>query len=246
MDSTTNQSRNERQALTTALKVLLACGIASSVLYVGGEVLASVTRPGYSYVNQVVSELAAIGASTRPMMLAIFSVYNALVVAFAAGVWGAARGKRSLQVSAVMLGVYAVVGEVTQLFSPMQARGSVMAATDVGHMVLTAVEVLSIVLMIAFASGASGKGFRLYSIVTIVALMAAGIAVGAQSQHMTAAIASTPWAGILERVNIYGTMLWVAALATTLWNTCAGAAETVARRTATPSIAPRGTVNVVR
>jgi hypothetical protein len=27
----------------------------------------------------------------------------------------------------------------------------------------------------------------------------------------------TPWMGVLERVNIYGIMLWVAALAVLLW-----------------------------
>jgi hypothetical protein len=179
---------------------------------------------GYSYVNQAVSELLAIGIPTRPWMLALFSVYNVLVLLFAEGVRRAADGKRGLKLASIALVVYAVVGEVTQVFSPMNPRGSVATATDFGHMILTAVEVLSIVAFMAFASGAAGKGFRFYSILTIVALMAAGIAVGAQAGQMTAAAASTPWAGILERVNIYGTMLWVLALAVTLLRARAGAA----------------------
>jgi hypothetical protein len=235
MSSTEIKTQDERLALLRAVKVMLALGIASSVLYVGGEVLASMSLQGYSYANQAVSELLAIGAPTRPWMLALFSLYNVLVLLFAEGVRRSAGGRRGLKVAAVALVAYAVVGEVTQIFSPMNPRGSVATATDLGHMVLTAVEVLSIVAFIAFASGAAGRGFRLYSILTIVALMAAGLAVGAQAGHMTAAVASTPWAGILERVNIYGTMLWVLVLAVTLLRAPSG--RKAARAAATHVIA---------
>jgi len=163
-----------------------------------------------------VSELAAIGAPTRTLMLVLFGVYNLLVIAFAAGVWASAGTKRSLRFAAVTFVVYAVVGQVTQMFSPMNPRGSVATATDVGHIVLTAVEVLSIVLFIAFGSGARGRGFRVFSVLSILIIMAGGIVTGMLSTHMTALASSTPWAGITERVNIYGTMLWIAALAVVL------------------------------
>ncbi len=198
------------------MNVGLACGILSSLLYVAGDALAALRWEGYSYVNQAVSELAALGGPTRPRMLVLFSAYNLLVFAFAAGVWKSAGKKRPLRVAAIMLAVYAAVGEVTQMFSPMHLRGSATSATDVGHMVLTAVEVLSIVLFIGFGSGARGKGFRLYSIGTILVLVAAGALVAAQAPHMTAQGASTPWAGIMERLNIYLTMLWVLVFAVVL------------------------------
>jgi hypothetical protein len=208
----TAHAGSESTTLTTVTRALLACGVLSSLLYVGTDLLASMRWVGYSYVNQAVSELNAIGAPTRPLTLGLFSVYNVLVIAFAAGVWASADKKRSLRVAAVMLVVYAVVGAVTNFFSPMHLRGSATSGTDVGHIVLTAVEVLSIVLFMAFGAAALGKDFRIYSIATILALVAAGALVGAQSTHMTAQAASTPWAGILERVNIYGTLLWVAVL----------------------------------
>jgi len=195
------------------LTALLACGIVSSILYIGGEIAASMSWAGYSYANQAVSELVAIGAPTRPFMLALFAVYNLLVIAFAAGVWRSAGTKRPMRIAAVMLIVYAVVGQVTQVFSPMNPRGSVATATDVGHIVLTTVEVLSIVAFIAFGSGARGGGFRIYSVVSILVIMAGGIVTGMLSTQMTALASSTPWAGLTERVNIYGTMLWIAAFA---------------------------------
>jgi hypothetical protein len=149
-------------------------------------------------------------------MLLLFTAYNLLVIAFAAGVWKSAGEKRSLRVASIMLVIYAVVGEVTQLFSPMQARGSATSATDIGHIILTAVEVLSIVLFIAFGSGARGKTFRIYSVASIVILIGAGVLTGVLSTNMTAAASSTPWAGAIERVNIYGTMLWIAMLGVAL------------------------------
>jgi len=198
------------------IRGLLLCGILSSVLYVVGDVLAARMWDGYSYANQAVSELAGLGAPTRPFMLGLFTVYNVLVVVFAAGVWRAAHRDRALRATAIAFVVYAVVGELTQLFSPMTGRGAQMAANDVGHIVLTAVEVLSIILFIALGSGAGGRGFRAYSVASILVIIAAGVLTGYVSTGMTADAASTPWAGLLERVNIYGTMLWIGVFAAVL------------------------------
>jgi hypothetical protein len=218
MNLSAPHATKELQVQNTARKILLICGILSSLLYVTADVLAAMKWEGYSYINQAVSELSAIGAPTRPLIVALFSIYNVLVIAFAIGVWPSVGKKRFLRIAAIMLVIYAVIGEVTLLFSPMNLRGSAMAANDVGHITLTAVEVLSIVLFMAFGSGADGKWFRVYSIATIVTLMVAGILTGMLSTQMTAEAASTPWAGVAERVNIYGTMLWILVLALTLLN----------------------------
>jgi len=215
-DSSVMRMRFESVAGAATPRGLLICGIVSSLLYVVGEVVASSALAGYSYANQAVSELVAVGVATRPFMLVLFSAYNVLVIVFATGVWRSAGEQRSLRVAAAMLAVYAVVGEATQVFSPMNPRGSTMAANDVGHILLTAVEVLSIVLFIAFGSTVGGKGFRFYSAATIVVLIAAGIATGVLSTHMTAEVMSTPWAGITERVNIYATMVWISVFAAAL------------------------------
>ncbi len=240
MGTTGTSTTNVRRSLTTAAKALLACGIVSSLVYLTADVAGSLSLSGYVWTHQAVSELLAIEATTRPMMLALMSVYNVLVIALAAGVWLAAGDRRALKASALALVVYAVVGEVTQAFSPMHQRGfsAAVTATDVGHMVLTALEVLSIVAMIALASGARGRGFRAYSVVSILVIIAAGVTTGTMVQHMTVAASSTPWAGLMERVNIYGTMLWVAALAVALLRT--RMVDAVTRRAATPAIAARG------
>lgn len=202
------------------LKALLACGVVSGFVYLAADAIASMRWAGYVFQNQAVSELVAIEAPTRPLMLFLFTVYNLLVLAFAAGVWRSWGAKRSVRVASVMLVIYAVVGELTQLFSPMHVRGSgAITATDLGHMILTAVEVLSIVAFIAFGSGARGRGWRIFSVLAILVIMAGGIITGALSTHMTALASSTPLAGLAERVNIYGTMLWIAAFGTVLTQT---------------------------
>lgn len=218
MAEITSATQGARRA-SRAVDYLLLCGIVSSLLYAAGDLLATMQWPAYSFANQAVSELAAYGAPTRPFMLLVFSAYNALVVAFAVGVWRSAAEKRSLRVASVMLVIYAVVGELTQLFSPMSPRGTAAAPNDVGHILLTVVEVLSIVLFIAFGSGARGRAFRIYSIVSVVVIMAAGLLAGAVSTHISANPASTPWLGLIERVNIYATMLWIAMLGVVLRRT---------------------------
>jgi hypothetical protein len=53
-------------------KLLLVCGILSSLLYVATVVLAAMRWEGYSSTSQTVSELIAIDAPTRPLVVPLF------------------------------------------------------------------------------------------------------------------------------------------------------------------------------
>jgi hypothetical protein len=63
-----------------------------------------------------------------------------------------------------------------------------------------------------FGATLLGKRFRYYSYATIAVLVVFGLLTSLQAGKMVANEA-TPWMGLTERVNIYATMLWVAALA---------------------------------
>ena len=202
---------------STALKFLLMCGVLSSLLYIGTDILAATLfYPGYSYTSQQVSELSAIGAPTRPLWVAMGRAYGFLMIAFGIGVWLSAGRKHSLRIAGILMVAYVIIGI---FWPPMHQRGSLgsssMPTTDVLHLVFTAATVLLIVLFIAFGSGAVGKRFRIYSIGTIVAMLVAGGAVGTQVQAIAAG-RPTPWFGLIERVSVYAPMLWVAVLATML------------------------------
>ena len=198
----------------TIAKVLLVCGILSSLVYVGTDILASLLYEGYSYTDQAISELSAIGAPTRPLWVAMGFLYNPLMIAFGVGVWLSAGPKRSLRVAGILLVVYGALGLTAPLF-PMNLREAEKTLTDTMHIIGTSLTVLLIVLFIGFGSGARGKWFCLYSILTILITLAFGALTGMQGSRVGAGL-PTPWLGVLERVCVYSPMLWVLVLAVVL------------------------------
>jgi hypothetical protein len=201
------------------LNILLVCGIISSVLYIGTDIFAATIYPGYSYTAQQVSELSALGAPTRPLWIAMTSVWTLLVVAFGIGVWRLAGLKRSLRITGLLLVAFGIIGLSWTLFSPMNLRGTIetvtASTTDTMHLVIGGLQILVMVLFIAFGSGASGRAFRIYSIATIMAMLVFGALVSTQVSAIAAG-QPTPWMGVVERVAVYSPMLWVLALAIVL------------------------------
>ncbi|PSM49156.1 DUF998 domain-containing protein [Chroococcidiopsis sp. CCALA 051] len=192
-------------------KVLLVCGILSSLLYVATVVLAAIRWEGYSSTSQTVSELIAIDAPTTPLVVPLFITYSLLVYAFGVGIWRSAGRKRALRFAAVGLVGKEVLGLVVTLFFPMHLRGVEGTLTDTMHAILTGVGVLFMLLAIGFAATAFGKRFRLYSIATILILLVFGILAGLDGSRLAANL-PTPWMGVWERINIFGYMLWVVVL----------------------------------
>lgn len=112
--------------------------------------------------------------------------------------------------------MYGVVGFPGLMLFPMHVRGGAeIITTDIMHIVVTSVTVLSIVLFTGFGATADGKWFRLYSIVTIVIVILFGAWTGLDATRMAAQL-PTPWMGVKERISVYGSMLWVLVLAAIL------------------------------
>ena len=195
-------------------KVLLICGILASLLYVGTDILAAMRWEGYSYTSQSVSELRAIGAPTRPFLVPVLLIYAMLEIAFGWGVREAAGQKRVLRIAGVLLIGLGVVDLVAPFF-PMHLRGAEKSLTDTMHIILTVVTVLLILLIIGFGAVAEGNRFRVYSIATIVILIVCGAWAFWDGPRIAANL-PTPWIGVRERINIYGYMLWMLALAVVL------------------------------
>lgn len=82
------------------LKVLLICGIVASLLFVSTDILAGTLYTGYSFTNQAVSELFAIGAPTSHFVVPLFTLYSVLLAAFTLGIWmSACRNHATLKAS---------------------------------------------------------------------------------------------------------------------------------------------------
>ncbi|KAM3102684.1 DUF998 domain-containing protein [Phormidesmis sp. 146-12] len=196
-------------------KVLLVCGILSSLIYVTTVVLAPMQWEGYSSASQTVSELIAIDAPTTPFVVPLFILYSLLVYAFGVGVWQSAGQKRTLRFAAVGLVGKEVLGLVATLLFPMHLRGVEGTLTDTMHATLTGVGLLFMLLALGCAAIAFGKWFRLYSIATILIFVVFGVLAGLDGSRLEANL-PTPWMGVWERINIFAYMLWVVVLSIAL------------------------------
>jgi hypothetical protein len=199
-------------------KILLVCGVLSSLLYVGMNVFVPMQWEGYSSASQTISELSAIGAPTRPLWVSLAIVYTLLVAAFGMGVWQSAGRNRHLHIAGGSLVTYGVIG-IGWPLAPMHLR-EVLATggatlSDTMHIVFAMVSVLLMLLAIGFGAAAFGKTFRRYSIATIVILIVFGALTVPGASNIQANL-PTPWLGVWERINIGVFLLWVVVLAITL------------------------------
>lgn len=188
-------------------RVLIISGLISSLLYLVTDIIASAKYEGYSYFAQCFSELQAIGAPTRVFIVILMSMYNLLVILFALGIKLTDKRKRACLMGWMMIG-YSISGEVTTLLFPMHMRGVKGTISDTMHANLTYVFVLSTLLFIGLAATLYGKGFLIYSIVTILILILFGTLAGMDGSMMAANL-PTPWLGVKERINIYASLLWI-------------------------------------
>jgi len=196
-------------------KILLACGVLSSFLYVGTDVLGALRYEGYRYASQAVSELMAVGAPSKPLVDPLFLIYDVLVIAFGAGVCTVARRNRALRVIGSLLIGIGVIGFVATLFFPMNQRGTAHAGTDTPHVVVTIALTVCILSAIAFGTTLSARWFRAYSMATLLTMVVFGAMAAADGVRL-AAQEPTPWLGVTERVNIGAYLVWVVVLALSL------------------------------
>jgi len=211
MKRLTIQATDERSTNVRRMSLLL-CGIFASTLYIVVNIVAVMLYDGYDASSQTVSELSAIGAPTRLFWVSMMIMYSSLMIAFGWGVWQSSNRTRVRIVGALLI-IDAIVG----LFWPPMHQREVLAAgggtiTDTLHIVFTFITVPLMLLAIGFGSTAFGKGFRNYSIITLIVLIVAGILTGIDGPKVEANL-PTPWIGIWERINIGAYMLWVVVFA---------------------------------
>ena len=196
-------------------RLLLLCGILSSLLYVAMNVFVAMQWVEYSSMSQTVSELSAVGAPTRPLWVGLAFAYTLLVTAFGWGVLASARHHRPLRIAGGLLVAYGLTGLVWP-FAPMHQRAVLVMGggtlSDTMHIVLSIVTVLLMLLAIGFAAAAVGRRFRLYSIATMLLLVGLGTLVFMDAPRISADL-PTPRIGLWERLDIGLFLLWVVVLA---------------------------------
>jgi hypothetical protein len=213
----------------TIRTVLIASGIAAAVWWVAIDVVGSLRYPGYSYVDQTISELSAIGAPTRTFMMTVSGIpYLVLMIAFGVGVWIVAGRTRAGRVVGALLIVEAIFGFAGGVLFPMATREVLAAGEETLRNRLHAPYGLGMpilfVLVTIVGSRLLGKRFRWYSYATIIVTLVTGFMVGMQVEQMQAN-EPTPWLGVIERTTAYVPMLWIVVLSIALLRT--NASETV-------------------
>ena len=197
-----------------ARKVLLACGVLSSLLYVATDIIGARQWSGYSYVDQTISELAAIGAPSRPLAAILFLIYGLLLIPFSAGFLASAGGDRNLRIAAIAFAGVPLAGFVSSFF-PIHVRGTAWTINETMHSILTGITVVMFVTSMAYAAHAAGRKFLAYSIVTIAVTLLFGALAGWTGRHLAENL-PTPWIGITERISVFAYLAWVAAVAVVL------------------------------
>jgi len=192
---------------------LLSCGVVSALTYVGTDLAASALYPGYSFADQAVSELFAIGAPTSRPVVILFSLRSALLLLFALGIWRVSGNSRALRLMSVMFAASAINALMLWNLFPMHMRGQPRTFTDTMHLILAAnpfVLVSAVAGIVAFKNW-----FRVASLAAVLII----VLLATYAFHYAPALdagEATPGLGLAERMAQYAYQLWQIALAVLL------------------------------
>jgi hypothetical protein len=192
---------------------LLACGIAGAALYPLSDIFATTRYPAFSYRDQAVSELFAIGAPTSTLVVSLFSVSSTLLFLFSIGIWMSASGRRRVRWLAVMMALNTLDALVLWNFFPMHMRGAQPTFTDTMHGAL-AIDPFLLAAVVLGAVAFRGW-FRVYTVATLVFTSVFAF-IGFSYVSAVVANQPTPWMGAIERAAQYATNIWYAVLAVML------------------------------
>jgi hypothetical protein len=202
----------DRWPAESTLKVLLACGILSSLWYIAINIYIPLRYEGYSFAVHTVSELSALGAPTRELWVLSTMPYAVLFTAFGWGVMQAAAGNRALRVTAWLIIAYCIFNFY---WPPMHMRGSEPSLTDTLHITWAAVTLFTMLCMMGFGAAALGRRFRIYTAASVVVFIVFGALIGIEAPGIQANL-PTPHLGIWERINMGAFFLWTAVFASAL------------------------------
>ncbi len=211
MEATALSTNRTPSGRLQAKKLLLICGILSSLWYIAINVYVPAQYEGYRVASYTVSELSAIGAPTRQLWLSLVIAYPVLFAAFGWGVLLSSRDGR-LRVTGGLIIAYAIFNAY---WPPMHMRGIEPTLTDTLHIAWAMTVVLLMIAMMVLAALALGKRFRIYTISTIVMHLIFGVLSAFEAPNIPRND-PTPMIGIWERINIGVFMIWVIVLAIVL------------------------------
>ena len=183
------------------------------MLYILTDLLCGNIYKDYSFNEQAVSELFAIGAPTSHIVVPLFTASSILMLFFALGIYFSSDKNKILKILSFMIAANAIDSIILWNYFPMNMRGVPRAFTDKMHGILAVNPfiLLSIILGIFIYK----NWFRYYSIIVILILLIPAF-ISFSSITLFIENKPTPWMGITERIAQYDHMTWHAILAIVL------------------------------
>lgn len=194
---------------------MLVCGIISPLLYAAADLLAGLTANGYSFRDQTISELGAIGAPSRPLFATLLVLVYLLFTAYGVGVYRSAANRPKLRWTGTLLIALGVLALTIGQFAPMRPRGTEQGLTGALHLIEGAVAMLLLLAAMSSAATALGRRFAVYTIITILVMLSFGGWSTMDIPRVEAGL-PTPWIGVKERIYWYSYQLWYIVLSVRL------------------------------
>lgn len=196
-------------------KLLLICGILTPLFYAFADALSGTLWTDYSFRDQTISELGAIGAPSRPLFAALLVPTYLLLGAFGIGVWQSAGTRPRLRsVGGLLVGLAILALGVGQ-FVPMRERGVEQGMAGALHLIEGGVAMLMLFVAMGIAATALGRRFGLYTLATIAVVLIFGAWSSMDAPQLEAGL-ETAWLGVKERIFWYAYQLWFLVLALVL------------------------------
>jgi len=201
-------------------KLFMLSGVLAPIIYVATVILGGLLRPGYSHVAEAISELVAAGAPNRPLLSALFILYNVLSSAFGLGLFLKDRDEPYRRASGLFgslaLVVIGILGVCMELFFPQDPGG--IPTTSAGTMHIVFAGIVSLGTMVAilltafwFRNSPDFSGYVTYSLITVAMIFVSGglTAVAVANNH--------PLLGLSERITIGAYIQWLFVIGITMY-----------------------------
>jgi hypothetical protein len=196
-------------------KALLMLGILAALTWIISDLNASYRYEGYSWPVDAISGLSAVGSPVQSMSRVGTLIYDMLRIGFAAGVWLSAGGQRSIRITAAALLAFSLTDFAASIF-PWYPEKPLTSPENLAHSAFAgALPMLWIFLSIGTGAHAGSKGFRTFSYVIILAMLILG-ALPLLDSFVVGVDQPPALFGASERINAYGYMVWMMALAVVL------------------------------
>ncbi|TWT07146.1 DUF998 domain-containing protein [Planococcus sp. CPCC 101016] len=200
-------------------QVLAISGLLSALAFLTHVIMGGIFLEGYSHVRQTISELTGNGAPKAEMLLMFKMIYWIFAVVFSVTVFvlfGKYQVHQIARFGALLLVAMHSISLIGYSLFPLEQGGAVLTFGNLVHLAITAI-VMIITVGALFSIGYGlwlTKNFRSIGLFTLfcgLIIVLAGVAAPIVLNN------NLPYAGLVERFNIFTLQLWVFVLSLYLY-----------------------------